>query len=127
MLWFFILIPTTAIVAGGYIVLVSSGKAEGVQKTFGKYLAIWIFVLGGLYFAGATTAAMYRGTHPYAMMRGPGMMGRGMMMDHDGMQDGRMMDRPMMGRDGMRGGMMRRNQPAPEPPPQTAPGGEAKP
>ena len=126
MLWFFILIPTTAIVAGGYIVLVFSGKTEGALKTFGKYLAIWIFVLAGLYFAGATTAAMYRGAHPHAMMHGPGMMDRPM-MERDGMRGG-MRDGMMGGmRGGMRGGMMRRNQPAPEPPPETAPGGEVNP
>ncbi len=104
MLWFMILIPATAIVAGGYIVLVQSRLTEGALRTFGKYLAIWILVLGGVYFAGATTAAMYRGVSHGTMMHGSGhmrgMMGHGMMGERGTMQRGHMMDRHgMMGRD----------------------------
>ncbi len=32
----------------GYIVLYCSTKAEGAVKTFGKILAIWVFVLAAL-------------------------------------------------------------------------------
>jgi hypothetical protein len=91
MIWFAILIPATAMIAGGYIVLIQSQLTEGALRTFGKFLAIWIFALSGLYFVGATTLAMYRGAG---------------MMDYPGHMRHRMMHRDMMPSDTMRGRMM---------------------
>ncbi len=45
MCFFMSLIPATIIVAIGYFVLFSSGKAEGGIRRFGQVLAIWIFVV----------------------------------------------------------------------------------
>ena len=55
MFFFMSLIPATFFVTVGYFVLFASSKAEGNIQKYGKFLAIWIFILallplmGGLY------------------------------------------------------------------------------
>lgn len=103
MLLFAILIPTTILVVIGYFVLLTSAKSETPLKTFGRYLAIWIFALAAVLVIGIATAPMFGG-RPFGMggmMRGTGMHG-------------------MMHGAGMRG-MMGRPDVMPEPPPSTQP------
>jgi len=45
MCFFFSLIPATVLVTIGYFVLFASAKSEAGIKTFGRILAIWIFVI----------------------------------------------------------------------------------
>jgi hypothetical protein len=45
MCFFFSFIPATFWVVVGYFVLFASTKAEGSIRTFGKILAVWIFVI----------------------------------------------------------------------------------
>jgi hypothetical protein len=78
----FALIPLTLLAVIGFFVLLASSKTEGVMRTFGKSLSIWIFVLVATFVAGIATAPLFGG-RPFGMpmMRhgeGPGMMG-GMM------------------------------------------------
>lgn len=67
------LIAATFLVVVGYFVLFSSTKTEGVVKTFGQILAVWIFILAAILpvtGAYATLAgfpsidAMMRSMHP---------------------------------------------------------------
>ena len=51
------LIPATALVMGGYIVLFVSSRSEGNHRAFGRYLAFWAFTLAGLLVLGALFAA----------------------------------------------------------------------
>lgn len=76
----FALIPLTLLVVVGFFVLLASTKTEGIARTFGKYLSIWIFVLVGIIAAGIATAPLFEG-RPFGMpvMR-HGMMDR--MMHH---------------------------------------------
>lgn len=68
MLFFFSLLPATLAVVLGYFVLFSSAKAEGAVKTFGRILAVWIFVLAALLpLAGAY--GTYAGFAPGESMR----------------------------------------------------------
>ena len=45
MCFIFSFLPATLWVVIGYFVLFASTKAEGVVQTFGRVLAIWIFVI----------------------------------------------------------------------------------
>lgn len=45
MCFFFSLMPATFWLVVGYFVLFSTTKVEGGVKTFGKVLAIWIFII----------------------------------------------------------------------------------
>ena len=45
MCFFISLMPATFWLVVGYLVLLSSTKAEGGVKTFGTVLAIWIFII----------------------------------------------------------------------------------
>ena len=45
MCFFFSFMPATFWAVVGYFVLFSSTKAEGGTRTFGRVLAIWIFVI----------------------------------------------------------------------------------
>lgn len=45
MCFFFSLVPATAWLVVGYFVLFSAAKAEGGIATFGRIMAIWIFVI----------------------------------------------------------------------------------
>ena len=45
MCFFFSLIPATMFVTIGYFVLFASGKTEGGIRTFGRILAIWLFLI----------------------------------------------------------------------------------
>jgi hypothetical protein len=48
-MWFFFsLIPATLGVVLGYLILFSSTKTHGGVETFGRILAIWVFILAGL-------------------------------------------------------------------------------
>ena len=47
MCFFFSLLPATFWAVVGYFVLFASTRAQGATKTFGKVLAIWIFVIAG--------------------------------------------------------------------------------
>lgn len=49
MCFFFSLIPATFWVTIGYFVLYTSAKAEGNIKDFGRYLAIWIFIIAAFF------------------------------------------------------------------------------
>lgn len=76
------LIPATILVVIGYFVLANSANAEGAVRSFGKYLAVWVFILAAIVFVGAATAPMFGG-RPFGMrghmmegMRMQGMMGR---------------------------------------------------
>jgi hypothetical protein len=51
------LIPATALVMGGYIVMFVSNRSEGNHRTFGRYLSLWAFTLAGLVILGALFAA----------------------------------------------------------------------
>lgn len=45
MCFFFSLIPATIITVIGFFVLFASTKAEGGVRTFGRILAIWVFII----------------------------------------------------------------------------------
>jgi hypothetical protein len=45
MCFLFSLFPATVLAVLGYVVLYCSTKADGAVKTFGKILAIWVFVV----------------------------------------------------------------------------------
>jgi hypothetical protein len=49
MYFFFSLIPATLAVVLGYFILFSSTKTEGPVKTFGRILAVWVFVLAAVF------------------------------------------------------------------------------
>jgi hypothetical protein len=49
MCFFFSLIPATILAVIGYLVLISSTKAEGVAKKSGRVLAIWIFIIAAFF------------------------------------------------------------------------------
>ena len=54
MCFFISLVPATFWLAVGYFILYCSTRADGGVKTFGKVLAIWIFILAAFIpFAGA--------------------------------------------------------------------------
>ena len=46
---FFSLIPATLWVVLGYFILYTSSKAQGQLQTFGRILAIFVFVIGALF------------------------------------------------------------------------------
>jgi uncharacterized membrane protein (DUF485 family) len=49
-MWFFFsLIPATLPLVVGYFVLFSSTKTAGAVATFGKILAVWLFVLAAFF------------------------------------------------------------------------------
>jgi hypothetical protein len=47
MCFFFSFLPATLWVVLGYFILFSSTKTEGGIRTFGRILAIWVFVIAG--------------------------------------------------------------------------------
>jgi len=49
MCFFFSVLPATVWVILGYFVLFSSTKAEGSTRTFGRILAIWVFVVAAFF------------------------------------------------------------------------------
>ena len=49
MCFFFSFLPATFLVVIGYFVLFSSSKAEDGIRTFGRVLAIWIFVIAAFF------------------------------------------------------------------------------
>jgi hypothetical protein len=75
MLLFGVLFGVTLLVIAGYFILFTAQHAEGSLKPFGKYLALWVFVLAGLLVLGAALAPTlgYRGL----VMRGGPAYGRG--------------------------------------------------
>ena len=73
MLFARVLIGATVMVVLGYFVLLTSSRAEGALKTFGKYLAIWLFILPLLLIIAAAT--MGRRHAGPVMMHGAGMDG----------------------------------------------------
>lgn len=67
MFFFFSLIPATLSVVLGYFILFSSTKTQGLVKTFGQLLAIWLFILEAVVpIAGGY--ATYAGVSPMATM-----------------------------------------------------------
>lgn len=48
MCFFFSFIPATIWVVGGYFVLFSSTKTNGAVQTFGRILAVWLFIIAAL-------------------------------------------------------------------------------
>ena len=49
MCFFFSVLPATLWVVLGYFVLFSSTKADGSVRTFGRILAIWVFVVAAFF------------------------------------------------------------------------------
>jgi len=49
MCFFFSVLPATVWVILGYFILFSSTKAEGSIRTFGRVLAIWVFVIAAFF------------------------------------------------------------------------------
>jgi Mn2+/Fe2+ NRAMP family transporter len=49
MCFIFSLIPATIFVVIGYFVLMSSGKAEEGVRKFGRFLAIWVFIIASFF------------------------------------------------------------------------------
>ena len=49
MCFFFSFIPATIWVVVGYFVLFSSTKTQGSMQTFGRILAIWVFVIAAFF------------------------------------------------------------------------------
>lgn len=49
MCFFFSLIPATFWLVVGYFVLFSSAKADGGIRTFGRALAVWLFILAAFF------------------------------------------------------------------------------
>ncbi len=49
MCFVFSLVPATVFAIVGYFVLFSSTKTEGVLRTLGRVLAIWIFILAACF------------------------------------------------------------------------------
>ena len=45
MCFFFSFLPATVFTTLGFFVLFATAKAEGALKTFGKILAVWIFIV----------------------------------------------------------------------------------
>jgi hypothetical protein len=70
------LIPATVWVVVGYFILFSSAKIQGLVKTFGQILSVWVFIVAAFFpMAGAyvtftglcpSVDAMIRSTHPGA-------------------------------------------------------------
>jgi MFS-type transporter involved in bile tolerance (Atg22 family) len=56
MLFFFSLIPATALAVAGYFVLYASTRTEGGLRSFGRYLAIWLLFLAGATLLGGILA-----------------------------------------------------------------------
>lgn len=48
MCFFFSFIPATFWLVVGYFVLFSSAKVEGGMRTFGRAVAVWIFVIAAI-------------------------------------------------------------------------------
>lgn len=44
---FFSFLPATVWIVLGYFILFSSTKTEGSIRTFGRVLAIWVFIIAG--------------------------------------------------------------------------------
>lgn len=66
-----LLIPATMLAVAGYVVVVLSNRSEGRLKSFGKFLAIWVWVLAGLVVLGGILAASrHHNRWGGAMMRG---------------------------------------------------------
>lgn len=63
MIYLLALLPATALTIGGYFVLFLSRRSEGALRTFGKYLAYWVFTLAGLVILGAIFAAAHGRHH----------------------------------------------------------------
>lgn len=57
MAFLFSLIPATAFVVVGDFVLYTSARVDGGLRQFGKYLAVWIFVVAGASLLGGLLAS----------------------------------------------------------------------
>jgi hypothetical protein len=66
MFMFPILVLVTLLVIAGYFIQFAAQFAEGFMRPFGKYLALWVFVLAGLVIVAAALgpALGYRGAGP---------------------------------------------------------------
>lgn len=60
MAFLFSLIPATALVVVGYFVLYTSARVEGGLRPFGRYLAVWIFVVASVFLLGGLIASTVR-------------------------------------------------------------------
>lgn len=58
MCFFASLIPATFFLILGYFVLFASGRAEGGIRTFGRILAVWIFLIALLPTIGGAVATL---------------------------------------------------------------------
>ncbi len=58
MCFFFSLIPATIITVIGFFVLFTSTKAAGGVRTFGRILAIWVFIIATFPLMGGTYATL---------------------------------------------------------------------
>lgn len=68
MYFLFSLIPATLWVVLGYFILFSSTKTQGAVSTFGRILAVWVFILAAV-FPLAGGYATYAGLSPVDAMR----------------------------------------------------------
>jgi hypothetical protein len=100
---FSILLRATALVVAGYFVWFAASRSEERLKSFGKYLALWTFVIAGLYVI-ASIATPYMGMGRF----GGRTMGPAAMRMHPGFAGG-FGPGMMMHRASMRGFMFRRN------------------
>lgn len=67
MYFLFSIVPATLAIVLGYFILFSSTKTQGAVKTFGRVLAIWIFILAAV-FPAAGAYATYAGLPSMAEM-----------------------------------------------------------
>ncbi len=68
-LFFFSLIPATVLVVVGYFILYASHRSEGGTATFGKFLAIWVFILAALVLLGGVLGPFVGMRHMDGMSR----------------------------------------------------------
>ncbi len=59
MCFFASLIPATFFLILGYFVLFASARSEGGIRTFGRILAVWIFVIAAVFPIAGAVVALY--------------------------------------------------------------------
>jgi len=69
MVFFFSLVPATLLLVVGYFVLFSTTKTAGAITTFGRILAIWLFILAAVLPAAGAYATFVGFPSMTAMMR----------------------------------------------------------
>ena len=59
--WIGAILHATAVAVIGFFVLFAAGKADGLLRTIGNVLGIWLFILAILALVGGATAPMFGG------------------------------------------------------------------